>query len=72
MHPIEKVEFIKMLHFLNKKVEKTYLVKGGFFAFAYGLNELPSVSLSKLEDAFDLRKAILLSEINTSGLQFCM
>ena len=58
----EKVEFIKMLHFLNKKVEKTYLVKEGFFAFAYGLNELPSVSLSKLEDAFDLRKAILLSD----------
>jgi len=58
----EKVEFIKMLHFLNKKVEKTYLVKEGFFAFAYGLNELPSVSLSKLEDAFDLRKAVLLSD----------
>jgi hypothetical protein len=58
----EKVEFIKMLHFLNKKVEKTYLVKEGFFAFAYGINELPSVSLSKLEDAFDLRKAILLSD----------
>ena len=58
----EKVEFIKMLHFLNKKVEKTYLVKEGFFAFAYGLNELPSVSLSKLEDAFELRKAILLSD----------
>jgi len=58
----EKVEFIKMLHFLNKKVEKNYLVKDGFFAFAYGINELPSVSLSKLEDAFELRKAILLSD----------
>ena len=58
----EKVEFIKMLHFLNKKVEKNYLVKEGFFDFAYGLNELPSVSLSKLEDAFELRKAILLSD----------
>ena len=58
----EKVEFIKMLHFLNKKVEKNYLVKEGFFDFAYGINELPSVSLSKLEDAFDLRKAILLSD----------
>lgn len=58
----EKVEFIKMLHFLNKKVEKNYLVKEGFFAFAYGINELPSVSLSKLEDAFELRKAILLSD----------
>jgi len=58
----EKVEFIKMLHFLNKKVEKNYLVKEGFFDFAYGINELPSVSLSKLEDAFELRKAILLSD----------
>ena len=58
----EKVELIKMLHFLNKKVEKNYLVKDGFFAFAYGINELPSVSLSKLEDAFELRKAILLSD----------
>ncbi len=58
----EKVEFMKMLHFLNKKTETTYLVKEGFFSFAYGINELPSVSLSKLEDAFDLRKAILLSD----------
>lgn len=58
----EKVEFIKMLHFLNKKTESTYLVKEGFFNFAYGINELPSASLSKLEDAFDLRKAILLSD----------
>lgn len=58
----EKVEFIKMLHFLNKKTETTYLVKEGFFNFAYGINELPSASLSKLEDAFDLRKAILLSD----------
>lgn len=58
----EKVEFIKMLHFLNKKTETAYLVKEGFFNFAYGMNELPSASLSKLEDAFDLRKAILLSD----------
>ncbi len=58
----EKVEFIKMLHFLNKKTETTYLVKEGFFNFSYGINELPSASLSKLEDAFDLRKAILLSD----------
>lgn len=58
----EKVEFMKMLHFLNKKTETTYLVKEGFFSFAYGINELPSVSLNKLEDAFDLRKAILLSD----------
>lgn len=58
----EKVEFVKMLHFLNKKTESTYLVKEGFFNFAYGINELPSASLSKLEDAFDLRKAILLSD----------
>ncbi len=58
----EKVEFIKMLHFLNKKTESTYLVKEGFFNFAYGINELPSASLSKLEAAFDLRKAILLSD----------
>lgn len=58
----EKVEIIKMLHFLNKKTESTYLVKEGFFNFAYGINELPSASLSKLEDAFDLRKAILLSD----------
>lgn len=63
----EKVEIIKLLHFLNQKTEKIYLEKEGVFNYASGIAELPAVNMTILEKSFTLKTAIELSDKKISN-----
>ena len=65
----EKIEVIKLLHFLNKKTEKNYLEKEGIFYYASGIAELPAANLTILEKSFTLKSAIELSDKKISSLE---
>lgn len=58
----EKIEVLKMLHFLSKKTEKEYLEKEGVFLYAQGIAEFGSLNLANIEKSFTLRNAIELSD----------
>jgi len=65
----EKIEVIKLLHFLNKKTEKNYLEKEGVFYYASGISELPAANMTILEKSFTLKAAIELSDKKISSLE---
>jgi len=50
----QKIEVIKMLHYLNQKTEPSYLAKEGFFYNAYFIQKERSLSVSKFDQAFVL------------------
>jgi hypothetical protein len=58
----EKIEVLKMIHFLSKKTEKGYLEKEGVFVHAQGIAEIGSLNVANLEKSFTLRNAIELSD----------
>ena len=63
----EKIEVLKMLHFLSKKTEKEYLEKEGVFVHAQGIAEFGSLNLANIEKSFNLRNAIELSDKKISN-----
>ena len=65
----EKIEVIKLLHFLNQKTEKNYLEKEGVFYYASGISELPAANMIILEKSFTLKTAIELSDKKISNLE---
>jgi hypothetical protein len=65
----EKIEVVKLLHFLNKKTEKNYLEKEGVFYYASGISELPAANMTILEKSFTLKAAIELSDKKISSLE---
>ena len=50
----QKIEVIKMLHYLNNKIDKGYLAKEAFFYNAYFIQQSGSITLNKLEQAYAL------------------
>ena len=65
----EKIEVVKLLHFLNQKTEKNYLEKEGIFYYASGISELPAANMIILEKSFTLKAAIELSDKKISSLE---
>ena len=65
----EKIEVVKLLHFLNQKTEKNYLEKEGVFYYASGISELPAANMIILEKSFTLKAAIELSDKKISSLE---
>jgi hypothetical protein len=62
----QKIEVIKILHYLNKKIEPSYLAKEGFFYNAYFIEKEGVFTMSKLEQSFVL---INLIESNNGLIQ---
>ena len=65
----EKIEVVKLLHFLNQKTEKNYLEKEGVFYYASGISELPAANMIILEKSFTLKAAIELSDKKIRSLE---